>query len=240
MHIFSRKSKNCKLALHIGWFQKKNQTLWAHTLRLVAGGTGSEGSGVFVQRKRSVLTMGPGYMSSGGGHCKSGGSAITHTLTLQRSLHRESFLPVQPYECFPEKMRCRDTAALWFRLICCSLLRLYSPPHTHTANFHWMAITASASQVSQRLPSELRTQPKLNWGWTHTFFFTSVQTKTKPRLALLSKSISKCLVMRMFMMKPMKIFMMMNKKHQIRRWSATQTAGESPCLMCNTSISAHF
>lgn len=36
-------------------------------MRLVAGSTGSEGSDVFVQRKRSVLSTEPGYMLSWGG-----------------------------------------------------------------------------------------------------------------------------------------------------------------------------
>lgn len=61
-------------------------------MRLVAGGTGSEGSGVFVLRKRSVLTMEPGYMLPGGRHCKSVVSTDTHTLRHFRVAYTESLL----------------------------------------------------------------------------------------------------------------------------------------------------
>lgn len=50
-------------------------TQW-YLLRLVAGGTGNKGNGVFVQRERSELTMGPGWRGGGGGHCNSGISAF--------------------------------------------------------------------------------------------------------------------------------------------------------------------
>lgn len=50
----------------VGGVDGFKNTQW-YLLRLVAGGTGNKGNGVFVQRERSELTMGPGWRGGGGG-----------------------------------------------------------------------------------------------------------------------------------------------------------------------------